>query len=363
LPFTPSSSIRDVLWPAVVEGEAATLLAMAFQLEQSQWWSPEELRAEQRRQLVALLTHARANVPFYRQRLAEATITEEALTEESWRNIPILTRQDIRHRPEDLQSQWLPLGHGDTHRHRTSGSTGEPLELIGTSVTGLLWEALTLRDDLWHRRDVRGRLVAIRSGRYAPDPLAVEDMPAWGFIWPPVAKTGPMTIFYHTTPIPRQVELLEARSPHYLLTYPSNARALCRHAQKRAVRLPDLRAVLTYGEPLTPDVRVACRETWGVPVEDVYGCEELGYLALQCPEHDPDRGPRRGRVSLRAGSGRRGRADVAAQLRHAADSIRHRRFRGDRRTLPLRPRPARPREGAGQRPGPGHPARRAPRVA
>jgi phenylacetate-CoA ligase len=87
-------------------------------------------------------------------------------------------------------------------------------------------------------------------------------------------------------PIPAQVDVIEARSPHYLLTYPSNARALCRYAQAHPVRLPDLQAVHTYGEPLTPDVRDACRETWGAPVRDVYSCEELGFIALQCPRHE-----------------------------------------------------------------------------
>src|SRR5262249_42566565 len=138
----------------------------------------------------------------------------------------------------------------------------------------------------WHERDMRGRLVAIRSGRYRPDPLAVHDLPTWGLTSPLLYSTGPMTLFYHTMPLPLQAELLEARSPHYLLTYPSNARVLSRYARGRPLHLPDLRAVHTYGEPLTPDVRVACQKTWGVPVQDVYSCEEMGFIALQCPTHE-----------------------------------------------------------------------------
>src|SRR6185437_16003324 len=76
------------------------------------------------------------------------------------------------------------------------------------------------------------------------------------------------------------------RCPHYLLSYPSNSRALARYAQREKIRLPGLRAVHTYGEPLTPDVREACREAWGVPAIDVYSCEELGFVALQCPRHE-----------------------------------------------------------------------------
>lgn len=284
---TPRSSVRDVLWPAIPRGHGATLLAISFQLEQSQWWAPEELRAQQDRQLAALLRHARATVPFHEGRLAAAGLGDGAPpAPERFRRLPLLTRQDVRGQKAGLLSRSVPPDHGKTYRNRTSGSTGAPLEVIGTAVNGLFWQAIALRDDLWHRRDFRGRCAAIRSGRDKVDPLAVHDLPTWGLCPPTLYETGPLTLFYHATPLPRQVELLESRSPHYLLTYPSNARALCRLARERPVRLPDLRAVHTYGEPLTPGVRAAVREAWGVPVQDVYSCEELGFIALQCPDHE-----------------------------------------------------------------------------
>jgi phenylacetate-CoA ligase len=285
---TPRSSVRDILWPAVAVGGGATALGLAFQLEQSQWWSAEELLAHQYWQLAALLRHARATVPFYQKRLADTGMTDEqALTPEGWLRIPLLTRQDIRQHQADLTTTDLPSGHGPIHRNKTSGSTGQSLEVLGTAVDTLMWQGLTLRDDLWHQRDYSGRLVAIHSGRYQQDPLAVSDFPTWGLKTPLLLyKTGPMTVFYHLTPIPRQAELLEARSPQYLAIYPSNARALCRYARRRPVRLPDLKAVLTFGEPVPEDVRTACRETWGVPVHDIYCCEELGYIAMQCPSYE-----------------------------------------------------------------------------
>ena len=286
--MTPRSSVRDILWPALAGGEGATVLGLAFQLEQSQWWSREELLAHQYRQLEALLRHARATVPFYTKRLADTGLTDEQLlTPEGWLRIPLLRRQEIRQHQADLTTTRLPGGHGPIHRNKTSGSSGQFLEVLGTAVDTLMWQGLTIRDDLWHRREYGGRLVAIRSGRYERDPLAVSDYPTWGlksplFLYP----TGPMTVFYHRMPIPRQVELLEARGPHYLVIYPSNARALCRYARRHPLRLPDLRAVLTYGEPVPADVRAACRETWGVPVQDIYCCEEQGYIATQCPRYE-----------------------------------------------------------------------------
>lgn len=285
--MTPRSSVSDVVWPAIVWGPSSSLLGTVLQLEHSQWWTAEELRAHQALQLAALLRHARANVPFYRDRLEGAGLGGAAdPTPEIWRRIPLLTRVDLRSQQAALKSRVLPAGHGGTYRNKTSGSTGTPLEVIGTEICGHFWRAVALRDDLWHRRDLRGRYVAIRSGRDQKDPLAVHDYPTWGPGPAALYDTGPMTLFYHTMPIPRQVEILEAKNPHYLLTYPSNARALSKYSQRFPVRLPDLRAVHTYGEPITPAIRAAVRETWGVPVQDVYSCEELGFIALQCPEHE-----------------------------------------------------------------------------
>jgi phenylacetate-CoA ligase len=285
--MTPRSSVPGVAWPAILMGEEATLLGTAFQLEQSQWWSARDLQAHQRRQVEVVLRHALATVPWYRRQFQRAGLTlEEALTPEGWARVPLLEKDDIRNHRDELVSEAAPPGHEETHRNKTSGSTGDPIEVIGTSVTGFFWQSLALRDDLWHHRDFRGRLAVIRSGRYEADPLAVHDLPSWGFISPDLCETGPMTLFYHRMPLAEQAALLEARSPHYLLTYPSNARDLCRYAQRRPVRLPHLRAVHTYGEPLTPDIRAACREAWGVPVQDVYSCEEMGYLALQCPSRE-----------------------------------------------------------------------------
>jgi phenylacetate-CoA ligase len=50
--------------------------------------------------------------------------------------------------------------------------------------------------------------------------------------------------------------------------------------------LPGLREARTFGELLEPRVRQACREVWGVKVVDMYSSQEVGYLALQCPDTD-----------------------------------------------------------------------------
>ena len=57
------SGIEGVAWPGIAADGAAQLLAMNFQLERTQWWTPEQLRARQLTQLRVLLRHALDSVP------------------------------------------------------------------------------------------------------------------------------------------------------------------------------------------------------------------------------------------------------------------------------------------------------------
>jgi phenylacetate-CoA ligase len=284
---TPRSRISDIVWPGIPGEAESILLAMQFQLEQSQWWPAETLTAQQFRQMDCLLRHAHQTVPYYREVFDEASVEPtQPLTPERWAQVPLLTRDALQDRMEDLLSTGLARQHGKTFQKKTSGSTGRQIQVTDTDANRVFWMAITLRDHLWHRRDFGGTLVAIRSGRSAKDPLKVRDNKSWGPSTGKIYQTGPSTVFYHLTPIDRQAELLQTRNPDYLLAYPSNAVRLAHYFRAQDLRLPNLREVLTYGESVLPETQSVCRETWDVPVSDMYSCEEVGYIALQCPQCD-----------------------------------------------------------------------------
>ena len=50
------------------------------------------------------------------------------------------------------------------------------------------------------------------------------------------------------------------------------------------MRPAHLRGLGSFGEQLPDDLRALCRDVWGLPLADVYSCEEAGYIALQCPQ-------------------------------------------------------------------------------
>jgi len=277
---TPKSAVPGITWPSLPHPEGAAMLAVQYQLEQSQWWSPEQLREQQFSQLHALLTHACKTVPFYRDCLFSAGFNPgKALTPELFRNFPILHRKDIQTAGNMLLSTQLPQIHGKTYSGKTSGSTGRPIQYYGTELSQFWWRTVTLREHLWHQRDFAGKLAVIRVN------IKNGSQENWG---PPAAtvfETGPSVALDIGTDLDTQIAWLQEQNPDYLLSYPSNVLALANICISKGIRLENLREVRTLSEAHNPELRAACREAWGVPVTDIYSANEVGYIALQCPEH------------------------------------------------------------------------------
>jgi len=274
------SALPEVVWPAVPAGDGSAVLGLLFQLETSQWFSADELRERQLRQLEMLLKHASATVPWYRKRWNGMYDSDSPLTFERFSSLPLLTRRELQESFEALKSTKVPAAHGAIGESRSSGSTGIPVRVLKTQLSSLLWNAFTLRDHLWHRRDFRGKLAAIRHG------VREGEFENWGPATSGLIATGPSAVMGIRAGIEAQLRWLERQQPEYLMTYPSILRELARRSLERGVKLERLREARTFGELLAPDIRELCRTAWNVPVTDVYSADEVGYIALQCPRHE-----------------------------------------------------------------------------
>jgi phenylacetate-CoA ligase len=285
LPF--ESALSDIAWPAAVSGRGMGTLSLLFQLERTQWWSTDRLREAQQVQLKRLLDHAGRHVPFYRHRLGRLADAEGEAFWKAWRELPLLTRQDVQQAGDDLLSRSLPDGHGELTEVYTSGSTGKPIHAVRSDLWLLMWSAVTVRDHLWHGRDFSGKLAAIRESTAGkalyPDGEHLEN---WGFSTADIFRTGPCVSLNITTPLDDQLKWLLREDPDYLLTHPTMLDRLIRRSAETGLRPRKLRQVLTISEILPPGLRELCRAQWDAPVIDTYSTRETGYLALQCPNAD-----------------------------------------------------------------------------
>ena len=284
----PTSFYEGIAWPGFPSTAAAVRLALLRQMEETQWLSRQAILSRQLLQLSQLLRHVWATVPYYRDRLEEAGIVpDRALDYDTWLKLKPLRRGEVQSAGEALVSTAVPKEHGAIGEASTSGSTGEPVRVLSTQVTSLIWDVATLREHLWQQRDLSAKMAVIRrisGGRAAyPGGLHLER---WGRAVGSVFRTGPLVALEIETSIANQVEWLQREEPAYLRVYPTNLLSLANHCIAKGIALPRLKQCLTFSELLRPEVREACREAFGVTVADAYSSQEVGYISLQAPGHE-----------------------------------------------------------------------------
>lgn len=252
-------------------------------LDQSQWWNPRQIDNYQNGMLKKLFFHCCRHVPFYRQQFEEFSIVPEQLSVKTWQTLPLLKREVLQ--KNKIQSRQVPVNHGKAFTVHTSGSSGKPVKIEKTQLTGFLWQALTIREHLWHRRNFSGKLAVIRAfpSRFPKQGITASN---WGRPTSFLYRTGPAAAIDIRTTVSRQFEWLVRFNPDYLLTYPSNLSALIELSKNKGVTLENLKEVRTIGETVTPQLRLLCNKEWNVPIHDTYTSQEIGYIAIQCPEYD-----------------------------------------------------------------------------
>ncbi len=276
------SGVAGLSWPAIPPRYALGQLALLIQLEASQWWSAERLREHQFVQLRRLLQHARETTLYYQERIPELPAE---LSDNFCHSLPLLTRRDVQTRFADLTSSRSPREHGRVGTNLTSGSTGQPLKTLTTELCSLFWKVFTIREHQWHGRDARGTLAVVRhtnaEGAVPPDGKRHHN---WGGAMQGLFETGPSALLGTTATIQEQADWLERVNPDYVLIYPSAMLALSELFRTAGRTLPRLKQVRTFGEIVEPKHRAACRATFNVPLVDLYSSNEVGYIALECPE-------------------------------------------------------------------------------
>ena len=273
----------NVGFPRILEPHVAILQSLHAQLQAFERTPQAQQRLLQARQLRSLLTHARDHSPFWRDRLATASIDPSVdLDLEVLQRLPPLTRQDIQTHSMAMRAR--PPGWPDNAVvvHSTSGSTGMPVRVDKLATLGkLLYDAVTLVQHRWHQRDAR-KTVAVFS-RKSRD----SDNASWG---PPISwfervgRAVTLQILGHR--VEEFHDLIQRHRPAYVVTTPSVVQALCEITRRQQGPPLPVEHFVTSTEQVIPSLRDLARETFGARITDCYSCEEVGFIAHQCPCHD-----------------------------------------------------------------------------
>lgn len=279
------SIVSQMAWPALPAPGPANRLAILFQLEQSQWWSPEALREAQFEQLKKLVPYAVQQVPHYAKTLADWAHAD-AVTPESWSQLPLLDRALLAPGCKDVRSREVPRDHGAVHTDTTSGSTGHLTEFLATDLTQFFWKVFGLREHVWHRRDFTQKLMAIRYVKQDAEQAARGlTSPQWGLVTDGVVRTGPAVLYDLRANLSFLTDRLLSEQPGYVIGHASALAGLIDHCERRGVRPEGLLQLRSIGEMVPDDLAERSARLWSVPLIDMYTCQEMGYLATQCPDH------------------------------------------------------------------------------
>jgi phenylacetate-CoA ligase len=236
-------------------------------VEDAQWFTPERIRQIQYSELQNLLKHHKEFSPWYSEFTKDKT------------RIPIITKKDIQDAGDRFYSTQVPKIHLPASKVKTSGSTGEPLEISTGVISSMFYSAYTLRATTWYKHHTEPlKLSAIKANIY--EYIEADN---WHSIVDKLYKTGRMQGIPLTTDIVEQSRLLTEFQPNIIMTYPNNIRGLC-ELWRDNYPLTELKYIKTMGETCTDDLRVFVKEVTGLDLIDMYSSQEIGTIAIQCPE-------------------------------------------------------------------------------
>ena len=247
-------------------------------LSQSASLSAADLHLYQLRLLERLCRHAATHVSRYRETLSGMFAGNDPAAGEwnpaGWAGIPIVSRADMVADPAGFQSAGMNAG--EYQAGETSGSTGASLS-YRKSVIGN-FASIGVADRAFRKFgfDLAGKFADIRVL------LLTDEERGQRRRWNASADSGEQCLFEIRRPVADQWAWLKTIQPDYLMSYPSNLRALSKLAldEPCAVRL---KACVGSAEILTDDVRNLIRSAFDVETLSLYGLRELGHVATSCP--------------------------------------------------------------------------------
>ncbi len=245
------------------------------ELKERSRWQPEAIRKRQEKDLLALLSHAKANVPYYRKVLSALEIN--SLQDLS--SIPFLTKKDIKANINDLKAANCPGGRFIPNS--TGGSTGEKLEFF--SDKNQILAPLVLRSNSWTGWEVGEKQMQLWGAHYDISKVRGFSSALKRFfiqrnrMLSSYQMTEKDMLAYHSE--------IESHRPALITGYPSSMALFSKFIRSRGLNVHSPKGIVTSAETLYPRQREIIESVFKCSVFNRYGCREAGNIAQECEEH------------------------------------------------------------------------------
>ena len=249
-------------------------------LMESQFWSPAQMQDYQRSQLAQLLHHAKNHVPFYKTRLDCVLRRDGSIDWDSWPEIPIVTRSDLRDHAKEMRATLIPDSHGGVTVISSSGSTGVPITVhkteFGAMVASQIWNRFYNLNNIDHA-DVWADFRVIPEER--------KSQPSQIIKMRKLESDYPLHAIPKVASYAERLKLLGSISTDILLDMPNHAEILA-HENLRADRPVSLKAIIGIGMATSKEQIALYAESFGAKTFSPYSSKEGGLIAFPCA-HGP----------------------------------------------------------------------------
>jgi len=269
--------VANCLFPIHERLKKHSTVAVKKAMEQSQWWSPDQLRAHQLQRLQALLQYAEKNVPYYTRLFKEQGFDPRVDSLDDLQKLPFLGKREIREQLEDFKA----VGATDLARFNTGGSSGEPLVFFIGNERVSHDVAAKWRATRWWNVDIGDPEMVVWGS-----PIELGSQDRVRAIRDKMLRTTLLPAFEMSeAKLDGFVAQIRNFKPKMLFGYPSALAHIAKHAQAKGVRMNDLgiKVAFVTSERLYDYQRSQIELVFGCPVANGYGGRDAGFIAHQCP--------------------------------------------------------------------------------
>lgn len=248
-----------------------SLLSQVDDITSNQWLNREALAQLQFKRARAIIHHAAARVPYYRNVFAAAGVSPEQFTAlADIQQFPLLTKYDVFYHTERL---FVENSTDYRFSSVTSGTTGMPLKVWRNLYAIKRENAFIARQCQWAGVKQGERRLWLRGDKVVPSDNT--QPPFWRYS---VADNTIIMSSFHLSEryAAAYIRAMEAFDPVFGMAYSSPLAFLARYLLNKGLRYrgKSLRCFITSSETLTDEQRQVITQAFGCRIFDWYGSSE-----------------------------------------------------------------------------------------
>jgi phenylacetate-CoA ligase len=278
---TIARTIRGAIFTGYYQATGrGTILDGVAELNNLHFAPRDVLETQTRAKLAAILSHAAATVPYYRDLIGRKDISTESAFS-VLKNLPVLSKAMIRKEGERLVSE-KP---GTKPKWNTSGgSTGEPIRLLQDKEMAHKHRSAELMYLQWAGHKPGDQHVLIWG---VPQETVGKGVSLHERIFRFVCNETYLNCYKISNDLlDSWIETLNRRRPSVIEAYVDAMVALSERVLETGAKVPSPRGIITSAGVLTQEGRELITKAFQAPIFNRYGSREVANVACSCSRNE-----------------------------------------------------------------------------